>query len=505
MGGAVAGKSYAEVLIERTLVDKEMARRRFEELDADGSGTLEKSEVAILVAELVKAGVTEDSLGLSATDGDLSVQILEWFDRDMNNALDFTEFCHLFEEIVTRAALQQECKRIFEEVNKEEGYMAKEDLAVMHQGIAGLFSRMGCSVLEVQTIEAKLLHEVHSSESSEDKINEHELLGIIDSICVTMRLIRNAEAKFRELDVDGNGTLEGAELEALADWLIQTCTSKYGAVPPHEAIAMKMRIMEAFDANKDGKLNLPELAVLYEAVLERRSKCLVPFLSYSCMDSLLVLGWLQMVSEYDSEQSAPQNNLALGHRRMSNFSFNDVTDQQLILQGIAPIAREKFKELDKFHTGMIDRAQVVELTDWMLRTYKMMGGDRMLSEEELVAMRDELLEGLDSDLENPLDFEEFCALYDEVYVRIDVKRVWDEQLRLLNSGGTTLTVGMIDHLTDTVLAVFSMKGYTREDCNDIKRRVTAAYENQLSEEEIVSVVSYITTYGTQCVCCVGDR
>lgn len=69
-----------------------------------------------------------------------------------------------------------------------------------------------------------------------------------------------AMAKFNELDADGNGYLEGAELETLAEWVWASYQADEGGAPLSEAEtkAMVGTLMRTIDENSDGRLSPSE-------------------------------------------------------------------------------------------------------------------------------------------------------------------------------------------------------------------------------------------------------
>ena len=69
-----------------------------------------------------------------------------------------------------------------------------------------------------------------------------------------------AMAKFNELDADGNGFLEGAELETLAEWVWASYQPEEGGAPLSgaETKAMVETLMRTIDENSDGRLSPSE-------------------------------------------------------------------------------------------------------------------------------------------------------------------------------------------------------------------------------------------------------
>ena len=66
-----------------------------------------------------------------------------------------------------------------------------------------------------------------------------------------------ALAKFRELDVDGNGSLKGAEMKRLAQWVLD------GFGQTMQGQRLGRRIMDRLDANGDGHLQFEEFHDFY--------------------------------------------------------------------------------------------------------------------------------------------------------------------------------------------------------------------------------------------------
>jgi hypothetical protein len=80
--------------------------------------------------------------------------------------------------------------------------------------------------------------------------------------------VKNASKKFRELDVDGSGTLEGIELLNLAEWMMKESSTVRDYAPSHnDVVKMKNRLMQKFNKGPNGEMNMREMAILHEELL----------------------------------------------------------------------------------------------------------------------------------------------------------------------------------------------------------------------------------------------
>ena len=85
------------------------------------------------------------------------------------------------------------------------------------------------------------------------KVGAEKILGSLMNFKSSREAVVNAKAKFRDLDLDDSGTLEGAELEALAEWVWSSFHPEGVACSAEEKAAMVEKLMHRLDENEDGK------------------------------------------------------------------------------------------------------------------------------------------------------------------------------------------------------------------------------------------------------------
>ena len=86
---------------------------------------------------------------------------------------------------------------------------------------------------------------------------------------MTSRLFKNVSAKFRELDADGSGLLEGEELLQMAAWILRlSSTSRVYEPTLVEVIEARDRILRTFDKHPpDAVIGMGELAIVHDQIL----------------------------------------------------------------------------------------------------------------------------------------------------------------------------------------------------------------------------------------------
>lgn len=86
---------------------------------------------------------------------------------------------------------------------------------------------------------------------------------------MTSRLFKNVSAKFKELDTDGSGLLEGEELLQMAAWILRLSSSSMIYEPTLvEVIEARDRILKTFDKQPpNAVLSMGELAIVHDQIL----------------------------------------------------------------------------------------------------------------------------------------------------------------------------------------------------------------------------------------------
>lgn len=86
---------------------------------------------------------------------------------------------------------------------------------------------------------------------------------------MSAHLMRNARAKFTELDTDNSNSLEGPELAILCEWVVHIYYPRGVPVTDYEKEVIKSKIMKNIDTNGDGCLDIQEFSSLFEEITLR--------------------------------------------------------------------------------------------------------------------------------------------------------------------------------------------------------------------------------------------
>ena len=77
-------------------------------------------------------------------------------------------------------------------------------------------------------------------------------------------VMRSGRLKFQELDIDGNGFLEGYELDLLFNWMLTSFCPNGLPLPLAEKELAKEEMMRQMDSNQDGRISIEEFFVMFE-------------------------------------------------------------------------------------------------------------------------------------------------------------------------------------------------------------------------------------------------
>jgi len=77
------------------------------------------------------------------------------------------------------------------------------------------------------------------------------------------KLLERAKKKFKQLDVNGNGSLQGAEISKLADWVYDSFNPDGKVMSESERDSGSKELMKKLDANNDGQLDFDEFSAWF--------------------------------------------------------------------------------------------------------------------------------------------------------------------------------------------------------------------------------------------------
>lgn len=234
-----------------------------------------------------------------------------------------------------------------------------------------------------------------------------------------------ARARFAELDADKSGFLENSELIDVVNWVMSSFGDKLGT----DAELVRSRMMARLDTNKDGKLDVVEFEELFKEMLNRSlliERARAKFEEFDeNKNGMIESDEIRKVVEW-TVQAYPAANIGEFTKRLIDtidlnkdgqldlLEFTNLFEDMLVRVGLVEKAREKFKELDKDHSGLIERHEIDGVVDWVLESHV------EKSAEQKAAFRSQLLARIDANQDGNLDLQEFTDLFGEMLDRYDM-------------------------------------------------------------------------------------
>lgn len=233
-----------------------LAKVRFHELDKDHNGFLEKDELKSVV-HWVMSTYTHDGK-MSAKDEEVESRIMGRLDANKDGKLDEAEFETLFIEMMHRKTLLERAVFQFKKFDTDKSGMleAKEIDDVITWALSAFPG-------DHATYKSMLLKEIDSN--GDGKLDLTEFTVLFEDMLAREEMIKRAVVKFRELDADNSGFLETAELDKVADWVLDSYIEQSRDDRDH----FKSSLVDRMDKNKDGKLDLKEFTELFIEILQR--------------------------------------------------------------------------------------------------------------------------------------------------------------------------------------------------------------------------------------------
>ena len=187
-----------------------------------------------------------------------------------------------------------------------------------------------------------------------------------------------ARAKFDELDVDKSGSLDGTELNKVVQWMF-TMTAD-GPVSTEEEEEAKQLMLERIDTSKNQKLSFDEFLVLFEE--EQRKSMMIKYAKqkFSELDANQsgnldnqeinkLVSWLLDLTEEEFTQDDKElikvelmarvgDVQSDGSTVVTYDNFVLLCEEEMERVELRRRARDKFMELDKDHTGVLERDEL---------------------------------------------------------------------------------------------------------------------------------------------------
>ncbi len=233
-----------------------IARARFDELDSDNSGYLENEELG-KVTDWVMLHFG-DKLGTDPVA--VRSRIMARLDANGDGKLDPQEFLALFNIIVQRMTMMERARVKFGEFDVDKsGFLEAKEIDEVISWTLQAFP----SDSNVDTYRERLMKQI--DRNGDGKLDIKEFLTLFEDMLVRTELMGRAKTKFEELDADKSGSLEKAELDKVADWVLEAYTEK----SIEERAGFKATLLKRIDVNGDGKLSLQEFSVCFDEILQR--------------------------------------------------------------------------------------------------------------------------------------------------------------------------------------------------------------------------------------------
>lgn len=240
-----------------------------------------------------------------------------------------------------------------------------------------------------------------------------------------------AKAKFDELDGDKSGHLNGEELSLVVKWMFEMSTEA-GTVGDEEEAEAKAVMMDRIDANKDQILTFGEFLVLFEE--EQRKSMMLKYAKQKFTDLdanksgnldnseiTKLVDWLLDLTEEeftDADKELIKAELMArvgddqqdGSQVVSYDSFVLLCEEEMERVELRRRAKEKFMELDKDNSGILENAELHKVVEFM---YHSLGCGTAKNKE---AAKADMMNRVDANGDGKLDCSEFIALFEQVYV-----------------------------------------------------------------------------------------
>jgi len=233
-----------------------IATEKFTELDVDSNGALNGREIDLCVDWAMQAYETGEPEYFIF----YRKAMMNKIDVNHDGRINLLEFIHLFEDMIARIELTNNARLKFAEFDVDKsGFLEASE-------IDRLVDVVLTTYVEKSPTERKKFHKTLLSrvdKNKDKKLDFGEFLKVWEMVMIRQDMIECARGKFRTLDKDGSGFLEKDELKpVLLEWI---SSSKDNTDVDLDTATRDL--VEAIDANKDGKLDLLEFMVIFETTM----------------------------------------------------------------------------------------------------------------------------------------------------------------------------------------------------------------------------------------------
>lgn len=192
------------------------ASERFNLLDTDHSGYLEKDELLSMAEWLLtsyeKYGFSEDERR------QIMLKLVARIDSNSDGVLDLYEFSQLFEHATTKILQMNNARGMFNELDVlKQGYLDIPQIQILAEKLILMHDIHNdgsiVSLQEKESMTEKIMKMFYSI--SNGKIDLYSFSHVYDALSSQMSMCKRARDKFNEIDVSGTGMLTTKELEVV--------------------------------------------------------------------------------------------------------------------------------------------------------------------------------------------------------------------------------------------------------------------------------------------------
>jgi len=204
-------------------------------------------------------------------------------------------------------------------------------------------------------------------------------------------LLGRAKTKFDHFDIDKSGTLGSDEVLELADWVWNNFEPDGEPLTQSQRLNLANKLLEKYDDDGDGMLSFEEFVdwflETHEFLEEAKNS------KFEDVEDHEQRGFV-------SAESVVQAVFATGE----NGSMRSMTLKEAIRK-----AREKYAELDRDKSGLLEGNECTEIANWSLKTFQ--PGGQKITDLEHDEYCDILLEICDANGDKKVDFDEFAEWF----------------------------------------------------------------------------------------------
>lgn len=187
-------------------------------------------------------------------------KMMQRLDANRDGKLDPEEFEILFEKIIQRHSIMERATAKFKEFDTDNsGFLENKEIDAVISWTLQVFPEGENYV----AYKDKLMKEIDAN--GDGKLDLKEFCVLFEDFLVRIELVQRSKQKFDELDVDKSGMLEKAEIDKVAEWVLQAYVEKSA----EERASFKATLMKRIDVNQDGQLSRQEFAVVFDEIMLR--------------------------------------------------------------------------------------------------------------------------------------------------------------------------------------------------------------------------------------------